>query len=66
MSDTRSTTSPTSKVTLHRDGSVTLWQVYQQQWVRTARPSDETLASLGWETRDRVLRHLARAQEVRS
>jgi hypothetical protein len=31
--------------TFHRDGSVTVWDVYRQDWVRTSRPSDQLLAS---------------------
>lgn len=41
----------------HRNGEVTVWDVYQQQWVRTARPRDEVLASLSTDSRERVLRH---------
>lgn len=55
------TTRPESgKTTYHRDGSVTLWDVYQQQWVRSSAFSDEVYASLGAGERARVLRHTAR------
>lgn len=45
------------KTTYHRDGTVTLWDVYRQQWIRTGQPRDEVLASLGHEERERVIRH---------
>ncbi len=46
----------------HRDGTVTYWSVYRQQWVRAASLSQEELASM--ECTDprscrRVERHLA-------
>jgi len=41
----------------HRDHSVTVWDVYQQGWVRTARPSDMVLASLSARERERMVRH---------
>lgn len=45
------------KTTYHRDGSVTLWNVYTQQWERTSKPSDHVLASLSYGERRRVCRH---------
>ena len=44
--------------TFHRDGTITLWHVYRQQWVRLAAAaiSDETLATLSHRERARVLR----------
>jgi hypothetical protein len=45
--------------TYHRDGSVTLWDVYSQQWVRTDAPSDEVYASLSASERARIMRHIA-------
>lgn len=39
----------------HRDHTVTLWNVYAQQWDRTADPSAEVLASLPERDRARVL-----------
>lgn len=43
----------------HRDGTVTVWNVYTQQWdMRTSRPSDSVLASLSREERERVIKHL--------
>ncbi len=56
-----------ARATIHRDGSITVWSVYRQRWVRTSHPSDELLASMPTSERERILRHLARhAQEVRS
>ena len=43
--------------TFHRDGSVTVWNVFTQQWLRTSWPSDRVLASLGESERARVIRH---------
>ena len=42
----------------HKDGSVTLWDVYQQQWRRTSYPSDEVLASFNEAERKRIMRHV--------
>ena len=50
------------KVTLHRDGSVTLWSVIFQTWRKTTRISDAELASLHPDDRKRVLRQLARCE----
>lgn len=55
------TTSKTRKspyaTTFHRDGTVTVWDVYTQSWSRTSRPSDNVLASLAESERNRVIRH---------
>ena len=58
----------TTKTTYHRDGSVTLWNVYTQTRQRfypsTRYPvSERILASLSYEERERVERHMRRAQE---
>lgn len=45
------------KITYHRDGTVTLWNVYFQQWERTERPSDRVLASLDQKDKARVIKH---------
>ena len=45
------------KITYHRDHTVTLWNVYSQEWIRTGVPSDRILASLNPRERDRVIRH---------
>lgn len=47
--------------TYHPDGSVTFWDVYLQQWVRSrVAPRDEVLASFNQEERVRVVLHTAR------
>lgn len=48
----------------HRDGSVTVWNVYEQAWARYDRTyynqvPDRVLATLEPSERNRVLRHLA-------
>jgi hypothetical protein len=45
------------QTTYHCDGSVTIWDIYVQQWDRTRRPSDRVLASLDWRERAQVLKH---------
>ena len=44
----------------HRDGTVTvtIWNVYAQQWMRTSEPSDRMLASLPAKERQRIMKHL--------
>ena len=54
---TRTTAPKTGRTTYHRDGTVTIWDVYQQSWVRGFQLRDELLASLNDGERDRVLRH---------
>ena len=46
------------KVTYHRDGSVTFWDVERQGWVRTDNPSDAQLASMCSTNRKKVIRHV--------
>lgn len=41
----------------HRDNTVTLWDVYTQQWTRTSSPSAAQLAALSDRVRTRVIRH---------
>lgn len=43
--------------TYHRDRTVTVWDVYKQQWLRTSDPSDRVLASLPSSERHRVVLH---------
>ena len=43
----------------HRDGTVTLWDVYAQRWERYRTVPDRVLASLTHAERERVLRHTA-------
>jgi len=45
------------KTTYHRDNTVTVWNVYTQQWIRTERPSDRLLATLSETERTRVIKH---------
>jgi hypothetical protein len=44
--------------TLHKNGTVTYWSVYQRQWIRKARHiNDEELTAQGAD-RCRIIRHL--------
>jgi hypothetical protein len=45
--------------TFHRDHTVTVWDVYRQRWLRTSCPSDQTLASLPSDERQRVMQWCA-------
>lgn len=47
------------KTTRHKDGTVTYWSVYSQQWVEHAHdvPDDE-LAAMSEKERGKVLSHL--------
>lgn len=68
MNTTTSATTPrpaNGHLSLHRDGTVTVWDVYTQSWVRTARPSNQVLASLPQADRDRVVRHTVLARILR-
>ena len=45
--------------TLHRDGTVTYWSVYEQRWVKRGESiSLDDLAAMSREERERVMRHL--------
>ena len=46
-----------SDTKFHDDGTVTIWDVYQQGWSRTAWPEDCVLASLSSDERDKVIKH---------
>ena len=49
------------KPTCHRDGTVTYWSTYRQQWVKRASDvPDEEYGAMSREERDRVTRHLDR------
>ena len=52
------------KTTYHRDGTVTLWNVYTQQWERIAadRVSDQIMASLNDAERRRIATMAERAR----
>jgi hypothetical protein len=51
------------KTTFHRDGTVTLWNVFRQQWTRrdAAAISDELLATLTPAERARIERMARKA-----
>ncbi len=53
----RTTNDDPFRTVYHRDHSVTIWDVYSQQWMHTNRPSDAVLATLTTTERARVLRH---------
>lgn len=48
------------KVTLHKNGEVTFWSVYDQTWIRSRVIPDREIAAMASDTRKRVLRHLAK------
>jgi hypothetical protein len=54
---TTATRPATGRTTYHRDGTITVWDVYTQSWVRTSAPSDALLASLSEHERTRIVRH---------
>jgi nitrate reductase alpha subunit len=43
--------------TYHRDGTVSYWDIYCQQWRRDDDPSDEALASMTDAERARMISH---------
>jgi hypothetical protein len=55
----KETTMTASKLptTYHTDGTVTIWDVYRQQWTRTGAPEDRVLASLDPDDRASIERH---------
>ena len=61
MGTTRSTRKPYA-TRYHKDGTVTLWDVYTQTWRRIAAAdvSDQTLATLSDAERTRIARMAAR------
>ena len=57
----RPRTSTTPKC--HRDGTVSYWSVYEQQWrVRVHGVPDRELAAMSAEERERVMRHLGESR----
>ena len=44
--------------TYHRDGTITYWDVFRQQWRRGAEISDRTLATMSPKDRERIQRHV--------
>jgi hypothetical protein len=49
-------TSP-HRTIFHRDGSITVWNCFTQNWQRTSHPSDRLLATMSEPERSRVIRH---------
>ena len=47
----------TGRTTYHRDGSVTIWSVYRQQWERGIDVALADLAAMSVRERARVWRH---------
>ena len=45
--------------TFHRDGTVTIWDCHNQGWIRTSHPSNQLLATLSREERERIEAHTA-------
>jgi len=45
------------ETTYHNDGSITVWDVYAQQWRRLYAPSARILSTLMPEERARVMSH---------
>ena len=35
-----------NEIQYHAGGSITVWDIYQQRWVKTSKPSDRLLATL--------------------
>jgi len=49
----------TNKITYHRDGTVSFWDVYRRQWARrTSQPTDQQLATLRPYQVDKIHAHL--------
>lgn len=55
MTKTKAAKHPYS-TTFHRDGTVTVWDVYAQGWTRTDRPSDRLLSACSSD-RERIKSH---------
>lgn len=52
---------PDLRTTIHRDGTVTYWSVYEQRWYDHAfGVPDRELAAMRYDERERVLRAMAR------
>lgn len=50
-----------TKPTMHRDGTITYWSVYEQRWIkRVVAVPDRELAAMNSDERERTLRHLSR------
>lgn len=49
-----------SKITYHRDGSITIWDELRQRWLRCYLLPDDLAATLSSWALDRIARHLNR------
>ena len=49
------------QIKIHKDGSLTYWSVYRQEWVRATYVPAEELAAMNPSQRARVQRHLGGA-----
>ena len=47
------------RVTLHDEGPVTYWSVYEQRWITAGYVPDRELAAMLHPTRERVKAHLS-------
>jgi hypothetical protein len=47
----------TFETKFHPDGTITVWNVYTQQWLKTSKPGDAILASLSPGDREKVIDH---------
>ena len=47
------------KTHCHEDGTITIFDVRLQQWIKTNHPTEESLAALFPKERERVLKHLS-------
>ena len=52
----------TTKIVLHRDGTVTYWSVYEQLWLTetVSQINDRELAAMGKENREKVIKHTSK------
>lgn len=48
------------KTTYHRDGTVTWWDLYVEQWIRVDHFTDQQWATMSEPEFSRIERHLAR------
>jgi len=47
------------KNTYHKNGTITYWSVYNQQWVKNAASiPDEEFAAMSFKDREKSIRHL--------
>ena len=62
------TSTPTWKpllaITLHRDGTVSIWDAVRQQWARTANPTGEQYRAQSADDQKRISAHLMRTSQA--